>query len=136
MRQYISNLGRSLGTAALALLGINGCGDQPETYIGFDHFFNQGYSVASFDIPTRGDIVEITMPETATQTARGDTLFISGLIPYRINPERRFTPRLDHTDMEGNTLEDGSPEDPYWRDERYGTIVLVRGSPEDSTQNK
>jgi len=110
------------GIAAVATISYNELKDSPETYVGFNEIKKE-YTPIDFDIPTRGDVILIEKLENKKyETYKKDNgdLVIEGDFYYKIRPQSKFTPQVDHSDMYGNTPENSD----YWSSTRSGKVIL------------
>lgn len=126
--------GNGMGIYAMILAGTIGLGasllprpNAPETYKGFESYSREGYAPVACQIPTKGDVVyveklagkdyrEIKNPDSS--------ITVEGEFFYRIEPDIRFTPKAEHTDMYGH-----SPDtlgDRYWESTRKGKVTLKK----------
>ncbi len=98
--------------------------DVSEVYKNFSRLDNGTHMVQSFDIPTRGDVIEIE--KLSNEVDYKDSIdslgniSIKGVFKYRIRPQNEFAPNTPlKTDMVGN-----SEDYDFWVDERYGMVTI------------
>ncbi len=115
----------------LSTLGsFTGCSkDIPVEYENFPRL-EQGFEVADFNIPTKGEVIRIKKLEDQgygyVYDQRPDgRLTIAGVFEYEIKPKSRFAPKdRDHSDNLGRT----PWENDYWVDQRAGTVTLEKAT--------
>ncbi len=125
----IVKAGLGLGLAGIVALGLAPrFTNAPEKYLGFEAYSRKGYTLLSYEIPTKGDVVLIRkLPHAAyTEIKEKDgSLVLTGPFYYQIEPDPRFAPQDEvHTDMYGRTPT--NPQDDYWGDTRIGSVILEK----------
>lgn len=122
-RELPTGLGLPLAVVTVIGLGVWYANrDVPEKL----HGFPEGAELASFYIPTSGDVTDIWFPEApygVTRDSEGEATY-RGNMRYCIRPEGQFAPQDDvHTDARGN-VPWGPNGKEYWCDTRLGRVTV------------
>ena len=111
-----------VGIVSLTIvIGIYDNRDEEEKLIDFGEY--QNYQVNKINLPTKGDVIlikKLPSREYSIKSLKDGNVELTGYFYYEIRPQTIFAPKLYHSDMHGNTLENSN----YWASIGYGSVIL------------
>lgn len=125
LTEVVPRAGVAGATLLVPSVLLGGCSDEPETFVGFDSYFSQGYEVVSLEIPTVGDVTIVENTGQLREFQERGLLALTGPIRYTIKPDRRFLPAEEGTT---SVYQSDSAWAEHWTDTRTGTIWLKKQS--------